>query len=235
MRTLSLRTSALALAGFSLWGSIAAAKTIEQTQSFSGYPTYHSDLTFNRFNPALGTLNSVWIQSSLTVNGSELLLDNDSSSPAEGDLVTGADLSITQKDTDNDPRISSSVNSLAVHQTTHVTVGANDGDGAGFQNKLGSADYGYVAPLVNMTTTNSAYMSSSWRADYTGTDSFTFVANTYQGLNWGQLGGVAYQGTPLTAQGYVKIVYDYTPIPEPVLMGGLVSAFVGLGFRRRVA
>lgn len=57
-----------------------------------------------------------------------------------------------------------------------------------------------------------------------------------QWSDYGSVSGVEYAVTPVTSEGFVKVIYNFTSVPEPgsmfVLLGGLSG--VGIAVRRRL-
>ena len=66
------------------------AAIVEQTEVFSGIPNLEEDLEFQQWNPDWGTLNSIFIQLSLTANGGAYQVDNDSGTGSSSDVSFGA-------------------------------------------------------------------------------------------------------------------------------------------------
>lgn len=72
--------SLVACALFASLASVGHSATLIQTQSYSFVPNGNQVLTFNKFNPALGTLNSITVSVVLNKTGGRFEIDNDSES-----------------------------------------------------------------------------------------------------------------------------------------------------------
>lgn len=215
--------------------SACQAATITQVLPFSGTPDYTSVLTFNQFDTQGGTLTlqSVWVNITLTSSGGSLKLDNDGAGSAVGSVEFGAQASITPSISMVNDNLMQLFPTGALKATggAGLSLSADDGDtevnGTDFFSYAGT-DYGsYTGGQV--TDTASGFVTALAFGQYKGTGTYTVSVNTTQVANYGALGGAQAQIDPLTTSGSVEIVYTY--VPEPATMSLL--ALGGLAMLRR--
>lgn len=231
-----MKTTDTLLAFLLLCGSAKAA-TIVQTQTFSFVPAATQDLTFNRFDTLGGTriLNSVTITTSLTKTGGALYVDNDSGIGASGSISQTVTLNLGSEDVSMVSSLGQPIGTNVRALTSYfVTLGGDDGDGAGYQ--AGGVDWGGTT-FAESTVNQTREVSSSFQGSYTGTGTFVITADGDQSINTSSVGGANGSFEPASASGFVTITYDYTsltPVPEP---GPWMMVGVGLSgallFRRR--
>ena len=206
---------ALSLAG------VGHAASIVQTQNFSFVPEDSATLTFNQFNSALGTLTGIVITTNLTKSGGSLFVDNESATPASGNITQSVTITLVSLDVSLiDTSLQPIGNNVAATSVYFANVGVDDGDGPGVQST--GADYdGTTFGIVNNSQTRNVN-SAAW-AGYTGAGTYDIDVDGLQGFNTSAIGGAAVAIDPATASGDVTITYIYTPVPEPsaALLGGL--------------
>ncbi len=202
-------------------GGMASAATITQIETYSFIPTGSAVLVFDKFDPSLGTLDSVTITTNVTKTGGSLYVDNESSEPASGDISQSVTITLSSSDVDllAAPSGSIGVNITATSTYTAVT-GPDDGDGSGVQNTGEDYDGTAFGPVsVSETKTVRAIVQSG----YEGVGTYSITANGSQGFDTSAIGGAAVAIDPASVSGNVTVTYTYTPIPEPAsaLLGGL--------------
>ncbi len=197
-----------------LTAGLASAATITQNQFYSGIPNLTGSLTFDQFDESLGDLTSIQIILSLQSSGGQLILDNDSEEPASGTFEFGATGSITSGDV-------GLVNSSFI--AIPGTVGAYHSEAFSLSGNLddGPGDYDPTSPDGlqydggTETDSKSDLVGSAAWDGYTGTGTYDIDYAVSQHQNYGSIGGIEYAVSPVTASGYVEVVYTYDPIPEP--------------------
>lgn len=209
----------IALAGLCAVASSAMAAQVSYTNTYSGIPALSGSMDFAKFDSSLGTLTGVTIQAQLISDGGALRVDNDSLLPASGDIYIGATLSVSSPsggvhllNASAEPLFPAALESKT---SAHVDLTGDDGDGTGFQS--GGGDYGNVVGGV-VTTYGGGNVGSSYFADYTGSGNFTLDYSATQLADYGSLGGASAEIDALSARGYVSVIYDYTPVPEPAAL-----------------
>jgi len=218
-------------------GLASAYTTIPQTQPFSFIPTGYPTLTFNQFdtNGGLYTLTGVTITTNVNKTGGSLFLDNDSTSPASGNITQTVTITLSSADVALiDGAFQPIGNNIDATSTYAATVGADNGDGSGFQAEttgfppvtatppINDYDGTYFADAYNTQTKNvNAFAFGSGLTGYIGTGTFVITAGGIQSVDYSAFGGAAYSGTPTTAYGDVTITYTYIPEPGAALLGGI--------------
>ncbi len=197
----------------------AFAAVITQIKTFSGLPNFNGSKTFNQFNPGLGTLNSIQVTLALQTSGGQLVLDNDSTSPASGTFQFGAKETISSTDVTllntSFQAVPGEVNAI---YSQAFSLAANVSDS--------NNDYNPSPPdglLYNggiMSNSKSDYIANAvWYAGAkgfigTGTYGINYQAN--QWLDYGSIGGIEYAVNPVNASGSITVVYNYVPEPATI-------------------
>lgn len=227
---MNLRVGLAAGAVLAVAGAASGA-VIMQTQNFgvvNSVPAYLDTVTFNQFNPALGTLNSIKVKLSFDVSGGAVGVDNESPVPANVTADFGAMASISSIDvTLLDNAFQPVAADVTASNMYGFNLGVDDGDAAN-QWDAGGTDTdlqnGAAASDMSMGFINSLFF-----AGFTGGGTFDIDVATSQFLQLSQQSGVSTTFSPLTGVGNVMVTYDYTPIPAPgalalLGMGGLLAA-----------
>ena len=219
-------TSLLFLSSFA---GIASAATIVQTGSYSFVPDGSQSLTFNKFNTALGTLNSVTVTVVLNKTGGSYAVDNDSATAGTitlnhnvvGSLsVISGGVGLIRNDFSS---IGASGTLTAASSLSDQAVAATTGDSASTFNATGLGDYVIFNP-ADTSTSNSGTVASFAQSSYEGTGSFVLGLGATQSISASGLGGLQQAFTVSSVSGDVTVTYNYTAaVPEPAsaLLGGL--------------
>lgn len=226
---------ATVLAVMAATGSAMAA-TITQTKTFGPAAAgSQGQVTFNKFDSSLGTLNSIHVTAVLNTSGGSFAVDNDSNQPASGDLSVGASLAISSTDVALLNNSFQPVISPISAQTTApgIELSADDGDTAN-QYDAGGTDWA----IVNGSSQNASgdgYIGASLFGGYQSIGGGTYVINYDSDLitEWTGVGGINGVFTSASVDGAIEVVYDYSPVPEPALIGLAASAVPALLIRRR--
>lgn len=215
MKALHILTLAASLSGF------CSAATIIQTQNFSFVPAGTVPLTFNQFDTSLGTLTSITITTNVTKIGGSLFVDNESATPASGNISQSVTINLTSVVGLVDASFAPIGTGVTATSTYAASVLADDGDGPGVQTTGPDYDGTAFGPTSTSQTKNVNTLAFS---GYEGVGTYLINAGGLQGFNTSAIGGAAVAIDPATVSGDVTITYTYTvPEPSAALLGGLGS------------
>lgn len=210
------------------------AAIFEQTEVFSGIPNLEADLEFQQWDASWGTLNSIFIQLSLTANGGAYQVDNDSGTGSSSDVSFGANGNLSSADVwlFNGANATIFNSDIIAATTANITLTGNDGDaevGGTGNFSLQGTDYGQVIG-GEVSSSGSDYVGGLWYdfggRSYLGSGTFVLTASIEQYTTLGSISGVQQLITPLDVEGFVRVTYDYdgpgpfgpAPVPEPTTL-----------------
>jgi hypothetical protein len=213
-----------------LMAGMSSAATITQTKTVAAHnPAGSSVLTFDKFNDMGGTrtLQSVTVTSNLEWWGGYYAVDNESDQASSGTATFATTANLTS----GDVRLPANTASLysSISQVFNLT--ANNGDPTDeFNTDAPGNDYGQIdgpvyAERKGVTETDN--VAAGYISDYVGTGTFSITYASNQTQSWSGAGGNSTASTPMSAQGYVTITYQYVPEPATFALlglGGLVLA-----------
>jgi hypothetical protein len=212
---------------------LASAATITQTRIYGpNTPNMNGSLAFNKFNLALGTLESIQVSFTLQTSGGQLILDNDSPSAASGTFEFGAVGSITSTDVSLMDTLFLPIPGQAdAYHTGAFNLTANAGDSLGDYDPTPTDGLQYDGGPE--TDTQSGLVNSLVWGGYTGTGAGTYNIkySVTQWLDYGSVSGIEVAFSPVIASGGVTVIYTYTPIPEPATVSLLTIG--ALAFLKR--
>lgn len=208
----------LTLAGF--LAGVCSAATIVQSQAFSFVPDGTAALTFNQFDTSLGTLASITITTNVTKTGGSLFVDNESATPASGNISQSVTINLTSAVSLVDTAFTPIGTGVAATSSYTANVGADDGDGPGVQSTGPDYDGTSFGPTSTSQTKN---VFAGAFGGYQGVGTYVIDAGGVQGFNTSAIGGAAVAIDPATVSGDVTITYTYDAVPEPTsaLLGGI--------------
>ena len=229
-------------------GALAAtssvlAATITQTLDTGQLTTNvtNDPLTFNEFNSALGTLNSVTV----TLGGNverDLIFKNTSTSSGGTLSVTdwttsfslvGPDGTSLASSNNATPRLSAAAyntqpgSPTAVDNGTTTTIGGTTFSDAHLTIVSGGpSTYSDVATYYNTSAlTNQSQTITTGLSSFVGSTTFNADAN----LSYTATGGNNYSRFQTLADGTVTVTYNYTPVPLPGAAWLMLSGMSGFG------
>lgn len=213
----------------------ANADQIIQTQAFSGKPYYQSILTFDKFDPGAGTLNSIEIILDLDITGGKLSLDNDSDSAVSGNAYFGASGELSSSDVTLLKNSDNKVWAQDIFNIFAATLQEDDGDdGETSDLDFTGTDMDYAVfygGIVNGTAIADT-INPTFFEGYTGTGTFDISAEIELDIDTSAFGGVQYAVDPVSTSGHVQVTYTYT-IPEPTTIILLGMGSLGLLGRKK--
>lgn len=232
MKKTSLKIAALLLVA----GSTQAA-TIEFTNSTSMISSQNATFSLSKFDASLGTLTGVYVEYWTTLTDSQFQMDNDSVSAQNATAkLRHIGLTLTQTPslykTARDIGISAADLSISTNKTFSLIATTSD-DPLVFNN-TGAGDYASWAPGT-ITKIGSADIYSGDIFDYQGVGSYDVTVNAEINtfVEYAGTDGRISIDTP-TGAFAGKVIYTYSPIPEPASASMAILVLIaGFWVRRR--
>jgi len=207
-------------------GVQASAAVITQIQPFGTQQSpFDETLSFNLFDPALGTLISVSWNLSITNQNGALVIDNDSANSVTVQSDIGASVTLALPTGSTSPTLP--ITSVASSFVRTNTLGPDDGDGATISS-TGPDGILRTNPLVLPSIGGAIFLADP--SSYIGSGSFNVLARVtdvspISFISGASLSDIQTEITSVDSIGTFQLNYDYTPIPEP---GSLALALFGL-------
>jgi hypothetical protein len=210
---------------------LSHAASVVQTLNYGFVPTNSAALTFNKFNPALGTLTSITITTNVIKSGGSLFVDNESATAASGNITQSVTITLTSPNVGLVNATFQPIgNGISATSTYAATVGADDGDGGGVQNTGPDYDGTNFTSVSNSDTGSVGVFAFG---GYTGTGTFVINVSGAQSFDTGAIGGAAVAIDPAAVSGDVTLTYTYIPEPSAALLAGL--GMLAVLRRRRIS
>lgn len=192
----------------------AAAATVMDSAPWSFPLSPGSQLVnVSQFNPALGTLNSVTVQLDAAI-GANVTGENDSAIPGNVTLNLSGNASATAPNAFVIVLLNAAAGPVGLAATDAVP-----GSGPDYH------DFGVVGQ--NGSNSNLA----SPMAPYIGVGTVGVTVNASGGFSLSGVSDSSLQISGFAANGLVKVIYDYTPVPEPTAL--MLLGIGGLALLRR--
>jgi len=224
MATLRLLACAVVMGWAACLGASASADTISYSASLPLAETdWASSVSITKFDPALGTLNSIEIEFQAHMEGT-IKFEHRGGTPATVTTSLSAELLLQR------PDLTNLVVDGGLTVTTVDSVSGFDGT-VDFGGTSGKTHGPLSANLSNTTLTSSA----ADLALFTGTGDIVLPVLASAASAATGSGNMVIDFTDLASAG-VKVTYDYAPVPEPSTLVGLLGmGLVGLAlvWRRR--
>ncbi len=215
-------------------GVQASAAVITQIQPFGTQQSpFDETLSFNRFNPALGTLNSVSWNLSITNRDGALTIDNDSANSVTIQSDIGASVTLALPSGLTGPRLP--ITSVASSFVRTNTLGPDNGDGSTID-PTGPDGILRTNPLV--LPSNGGAVFSVDPSSYEGTSPFNVLArvtdvSSISFISGASLSDIQTELTSVDSTGTFQLNYDFTPIPEPASVALALFGLVTMVTARR--
>jgi len=230
-----MKKTLIILAALLIAGALQA-NTISFTNSAAMVSSQDATFSLSKFDAALGTLTGVYVEYWTSLANSQFQMDNDSSSAQTATAkLRHINFTLTQTPSllrANFTTISAS--DLTISSNKTFALAATTGDDTLVFNNTGAGDYAAWVPGT-LTKTASGNLFSGVFDQYQGVGSFAVTANAeintfveYSGTD----GRIAIDTPTGTFSG--KVIYTYSPIPEPASASMAVLVLVaGFWIRRR--
>ncbi len=232
-----MKKTSIIIAALLVAAETLQANTVTYSNSAAMVSSQNSTFSLSKFDVALGTLTGVYVEYWTMLADSQFQMDNDSGSVQNATAKLrhiGLTLSQTPSlyKTARDIGLSGSDLSIATNKI--FSLAATSGDNALVFNNTGASDYALWTPGT-IKKTGSANIFSGDILDYQGAGSYDVTANAeintfieYTGTD-----GRISIDTPTGTFGG-KVIYTYSPIPEPASASMAVLVLVaGFWIRRR--
>jgi len=200
----SIRKYLMCFAGASslLLASQAGASLVETFTTTTPVPAtltdWSSTLSFAQFNPALGTLNSVTLDFSSTLN-TTLTINNSGSLPSDGSAWTRLRVTV------QDGGLNLTAPEITLLSPEFVfSIGAGQSTSSGL--------------LTTTGTRGDTYTLAAVLAEFTGTGNISLPASTKTRTVLDYEGGNSLASQVSFASLTGTVTYNYTPVPEPTTM-----------------
>ncbi len=205
---------------------------ITQALPYGGKPSFTQPLIFDEFDDQGGTLQLLSIQviQWMSVDGGQIVIDNDGVDAAIGSFIFGALGSITSLDValldiSSQPVIAQL---SAAYSDPAVNLAGNVGDGTGDHDPNAPDGMQYNGQL--QTDADDGFIDPGDWNQYIGTGTFQIDATVATAANFSGVGGVEVSYVPVDAIGEVMVIYNF--VPEPATMCMLAIGGVAM-LRRR--
>ncbi|MGB8226718.1 MAG: choice-of-anchor E domain-containing protein [Sedimentisphaerales bacterium] len=210
--------------------AFAGPAPIVQTLTFGpNTPDMTKTLTFNKFNDYGGayTLNSIQVLFNLTSSGGQLILDNDSAEPASGTFAFGARGNISSTDVGllKTGLITPVVAQLNATYSSSFSLSGDPNPVLHDYNPDPNDGMLYIG--VTEFDDDSGFIASILFPGYIGTGTYNIDASVIQWSTFGGVSGIEYAVTPVSANGEVTVIYNYT-VPEPATISLLCIGTLAL-------
>jgi len=179
----------------------------------------------------LCSLTNVYVEVEVRLDNARVQLDNDENAAQEGTarvLNTANSLTSSVSLLKNDLIDTINNGDMTINATQVYTLSATTGDTVGQFDATLDTDYADWTPGLLTAGDSGNIYSGVWN-QYEGTGQFSITINstyltsaTFEGSNG------YFEGNTPSGEFYAKVVYDYSCVPEPSILTGLVAGLFGL-------
>ncbi len=240
MNNLKMKTASI-LSVFLLVATLQLrAEMVTNVATATMNPLQDATVSLAKFDSSLGTLTGIYIEFGTALYGTDYAFDNDLTVLKKPTVTISLDVlsllvSVGLEGTGIGAD-GSDLNIFAFHQ---FSLAKDDGDATG-QFNTGGADYGRWLPGT-LNAMAGGYVTNNAFTDYIGNENFTATINSDISAAITTWTGVesSPNNTLPVGEFFVKVVYEYTAIPEPAAIGllslGGIFTLTTSWIRRRLA
>ncbi|MEN6384404.1 MAG: hypothetical protein ABFD79_04330 [Phycisphaerales bacterium] len=206
---------------------------LTEIEYFGGSPNLKGSLTFNQFNNFEDNLVSISMLLCVQTYDGMLILDNDGRTAVSGTLQFGAKGNISSTDVIllNSSYMPALKTCSAVCEEP-FNLSADNGDG--LLNFDSTTPDGLTCLPSDLMDSESGFIGQNFwsmgRKGFLGTGTFKINYSITQWVDFGSFGSMTYGVSPVNTAGFVMLIYNYNPAPEPATI--LFFGIAALIFRK---
>jgi hypothetical protein len=231
-----MKKTSIILAALLIAAGALQADTITYTNTMTMANDTDNVITLSKFDLSLGTLTGIYLEYKTRISGASVEMDNDAAVAQTGTariLNTVDHFAVSVNALDENANAIAEWYNFQVNTNKSFSLAATGADPVGFT-ATGGADYAIWAPGV-ATAKKGGNIGSLYFGEYTGAGSFDATIHclftttaTFNGTDG------YFQGNTPNGAFDAKVVYTYSPIPEPASASMAVLVLVaGFWVRRR--
>ena len=228
-----MKKTSLKIAALLLVASSTQAATVTYTNSVTMNHNQNATVSLNMFDSSLGTLTGIYLEYITQLAGANVQLDNDSAQAQQG---TAAVLNSANTFSTSTRITGTGISRFALYIDAQQVfdLGATSGDAIGAFNVTAGSDYADWSPGT-LSASSGGYVDSSVFSDYIGLGTFTGTVKSsfYTSASFDGSDGY-FQGNTPNGVFDGKVIYTYSPIPEPASASMAILVLIaGFWVRRR--
>ncbi|MEI8207289.1 MAG: choice-of-anchor E domain-containing protein [Kiritimatiellales bacterium] len=228
-----MKKNLIIIAALLLVAGTLQAATVTYTNSVAMNHNQDATVSLNMFDSSLGTLTGIYLEYITQLAGANVQLDNDSALAQQG---TAAVLNNATALSTSTRITGTGISRFALYIDAQqiFDLGATSEDALGVFNVTAGSDYANWSPGT-LSASSGGYVDSSVFSDYIGLGTFTgtVISSFFTSASFNGSDGY-FQGNTPNGAFDGKVIYTYSPIPEPAT-ASLMALVAAIGFliRRR--